>query len=61
MKYEGNIGNYSFIMNEDDIIEVWSDMDMEQPETYIFVKSGSIKDKKAFDAEISFWWMEKNR
>jgi len=60
-RYERNIGNYSFIMNEEDVIEVWSDSDMSQPERYIFVKSGSIKNEKDFDAEISFWWMEQNR
>jgi hypothetical protein len=57
-KYEGNVGNYSFIMQEDDVIEVWSDMDLEQPETYIFVKLGSIKNQKDFEKEISFWWMQ---
>jgi len=56
-KYEGNVGNYSFIMNEDDVIEIWGS-DMEQPETYIFVKPGAVKNKKDFDAEISFWWMD---
>lgn len=56
-KYEGNVGNYSFIMNEDDVIEVWSDSNLEQAETYIFVKPGSIRNRKDFEAEISFWWM----
>ena len=55
--YEGNVGNYSFIMNEDDVIEVWGD-DLERPETYIFVKTGSIKSEKDFHKEISFWFME---
>ncbi len=57
-KYEGNVGNYSFIMQEADVIEVWSDSNMEQAETYIFVKAGTIKDQKDFEKEISFWWME---
>ena len=35
-KYEGNVGNYSFIMQDDDVIEVWSDSNLEQAETYIF-------------------------
>ena len=55
-KYEGVVGNYSFITNED-TIEVWGD-DLERPETYIFVSPGTIKSKKDFDAEISFWWMK---
>jgi hypothetical protein len=58
-KYEGNVGNYSFIMNNDDVIEVWADNNLEQAETYIFVRPGSIKTKKQFEQEISFWWMEK--
>lgn len=57
-KYEGNVGNYSFIMQDDDVIEVWSQSDLDQPETYIFVKEGSIKNQKDFEKEISFWWME---
>ena len=56
-KYEGNVGNFSFIMNEADMIEIWGD-DLELPESYIFVSPGSIKSKKDFDAEISFWWMK---
>ena len=56
-KYEGNVGNYSFIMSGDDVIEVWDSSNLEQPDTYIFVKPGEIKSKKDFDAEISFWWM----
>ena len=55
-KYECNVGNYSFIMNEDDVIEVWSGGDIEQPETYIFTKPGSIKNKKDFDSEVMWWW-----
>jgi hypothetical protein len=57
-KYEGNVGNYSFIMQEDDVIEVWSDSNLEQAETYIFVRPGSVKNKKDFEKEISFWWMQ---
>jgi hypothetical protein len=56
-KYEGVVGNYSFIMNDVDVIEVWGN-DLERPETYIFVNPGTIKFKKDFDAEISFWWMK---
>ena len=57
-KYEGNVGNYSFIMNEEDVIEVWADSNLEQAETYIFVKPGTIRNKKDFDAEIMWWWNE---
>lgn len=54
--YEGNVGNYSFIMNESDTIEVWGD-DLERPESYIFVKQGSVKCEKDFHQEISWWFM----
>ncbi len=56
--YEGNIGNYTFLMDKDDVIEVWYNDNLDQAETYIFVKPGSIKNKKDFEKEISFWWME---
>lgn len=51
-KYEGTIGSYSFQMTDDDTIEVWGN-DSEYPESYIFIKEGSIKTKKDFDYEIS--------
>jgi hypothetical protein len=59
-KYEGNIGRYSFIMSDDDTIEVWSD-DLGKPDSYIFVKKGSIQNQKDFEKEISFWYMNNTR
>jgi hypothetical protein len=56
-KYEGSVGNYSFIMEGNDTIEIWGD-DLDLPESYIVVTPSSIKSKKDFDAEISFWWMK---
>ena len=58
-QYEGNIDGYSFLMKDDGVIEVWSDMDSEYPESYIYVKSGTIKSEKDFHFEISDWWMKK--
>lgn len=58
-KYEGVIEGYSFLMKEDDVIEVWSDFDSEYPESYIYVKSGSIQNKKDFDYEIMHWFSRK--
>jgi hypothetical protein len=55
--YEGNVGNYSFVMSEYDTIEVWSSLDLEEPDSYIFVKEGSIKTEKQFHQEISYWFM----
>jgi hypothetical protein len=59
MKYTGNINSYTFIMKEegDDVIEVWSDMDAEFPESYIYLKEGEIKNERQFHLEISDWWM----
>ena len=55
--YEGSVGNYSFIMTENDTIEVWSNSDMEEPDSYIFLNKGSINTEKQFHQEISYWFM----
>ena len=55
--YEGSIGSYSFQYKEGDIIEVWG-FDNEQPESFIYVKEGSIKSEKDFHAEISYWFFK---
>ena len=57
-KYEAEINKYYFIMNDDDVIEVWSDYDGEHPESYIYVKAGSIKNEKDFHWEISDWFIK---
>ena len=44
-------------MKDDDVIEVWSDFDSAYPESYIYVKPGSINNEKNFHFEISDWWM----
>jgi hypothetical protein len=45
-------------MNDDDVIEVWSDYDGEHPESYIYVRAGSIKNEKDFHWEISDWFIK---
>ncbi len=57
-KYEAEINNYYFIMNDDDVIEVWSDYDGEHPETYIYVREGSVKNEKDFHFEVSDWFIK---
>jgi hypothetical protein len=52
--YEGVIGSYSFQMVDDNMIEIWG-YDNERPESFIYVKEGSIKTEKDFHAEISYW------
>lgn len=56
--YEGTIGSHSFQMVDNNTIEVWTDFDNERPESFIFVKDGSIKDEKTFHQEISYWYMQ---
>jgi hypothetical protein len=53
--YEGIISGHSFQMVDDTVIEVWSDLDNERPESFIFVTEGSIKSRKDFDYEIMLW------
>lgn len=57
VKYEGNIGNYSFQMIDDSIIEIWG-YDDDRPESFIYLKPGSVTSEKSFQQEISFWFME---
>lgn len=56
--YEGTIGVMSFMMVDPSTIEVWGPSDNELPESYIYVKEGSIKNEKEFHQEISFWYMK---
>lgn len=54
-KYEGSIGSYSFIMNDENCIEVWKDFGDDHAETFIYLKEGAIKSEKDFHTEISYW------
>lgn len=55
-KYEAVIEAYSFFMKEDDVIEVWSNIDSDYPESFIYVKPGSIRNRKEFDYEVMAWF-----
>jgi hypothetical protein len=55
--YESNIGEYSFIMNEDDKIEIWRNSDLSSPLLYLEVDPGSIDSEKEFHSEISYWYI----
>jgi hypothetical protein len=57
ISYEGTIDGYSFLMEEDGVIEVWSNYDSEYPESYIYLGEGSIQNQKQFEIEISSWWV----
>lgn len=52
--YEASVGSYSFQMTDDSIIEVWG-FDNERPESFIYLKEGSVKTEKDFHQEISYW------
>jgi translation elongation factor EF-Ts len=58
IKYEAEINNYYFIMKDEDTIEVWTDYDGEHPESYIYVREGSIKNEKDFHFEVSDWFIK---
>ena len=53
--YEGSIGSYNFMMVDSSTIEVWSNIDNDRPESFIFLKEGSVKDEKSFHYEIMAW------
>jgi hypothetical protein len=53
--YEGVINGHNFQMIDESVIEIWTDLDNERPESFIFLKEGSIKNKKDFDYEIMLW------
>ena len=57
-KYEGVIGTYSFVMSDEATIEVWSDFDNDNPDSFIFLKEGAVKSEKDFHSEISFWYLK---
>lgn len=54
VKYEAQIGSYSFQMVDDNMIEVWG-YDNDRPETFIYVRDGSIRNEKDFHYEIMSW------
>ena len=58
MIYEGNVGTYTFQMVDSTTIEVWADLSSEYPESYVYVKEGSIKNEKDFHWEISDWYFK---
>lgn len=51
-KYEAVIGGYTFLMKDGDVIEVWCGLDAEYPESFIYVKEGSISTRKDFEMEV---------
>jgi hypothetical protein len=60
VKYEGTIGSYNFMMVDNSTIEVWSNFDNERPESFIFLKEGSVRDEKDFHYEIMAWVSKHN-
>jgi hypothetical protein len=58
-KHTGEIGGWRFVMIDDSTIEVWSNNSEEDlPDTYIYVRSGSIRDVKDFHMEISDFYIK---
>jgi len=55
-EYEGFIDGFTFF-KRDNVIEVWLDLSDDSPEELIQLKDGEIKNKKDFDQEIAYWFM----
>lgn len=51
-KYEAVIGGYTFLMKDDNVIEVWSGLDSEYPESFIYLREGNVLTRKDFEIEI---------
>lgn len=56
--YESTIGKYSFVMTESTTIEVWNDYGSDYPDSYIYLKPGTVRGEKDFHVEISDWYMK---
>jgi hypothetical protein len=57
-KHEGVIGGWRFVMLDESTIEVWADGETEFPDSYIYVREGSINDVKNFHMEISDYYLK---
>lgn len=57
VKYEGKIGSYTFQMTDENTVEIWG-FDDSRPESFIYLKEGSVNSQKEFDTEISYWYMQ---
>jgi len=51
-KYEAVIGGYTFLMKDDNVIEVWAELDAEYPESFIYLREGNVLTRKDFEIEI---------
>jgi hypothetical protein len=52
IKYEAVIGGYTFLMKDDNVIEVWAELDAEYPESFIYLREGNVLTRKDFEIEI---------
>jgi hypothetical protein len=57
-KYEAVIGGYTFLMKDDNVIEVWVDLDAEYPESFIYLREGSVLTRKDFEIEAMDWTLK---
>ena len=55
-KYEAVVGAYTFMLVDDNTIEIWSDISAEFADSFIYLKNGEIKSRKDFDMEIMSWY-----
>jgi hypothetical protein len=57
-KYEAVIGGYTFLMKDDNVIEVWAGLDAEYPESFIYLREGSVLTRKDFEIEAMDWTLK---
>lgn len=54
MKCEAVIDGFSFLL-KDDVIEVWNSVESEYPDSFIYLKPGSVTNEKDFHYEAMAW------
>lgn len=60
VKYACVAGGYSFQMKDDDRVEVWLNPETDEyPESYIFVRKGSVDSEKKFQMEVMGYCCDK--
>lgn len=55
-KYEAVVGAYTFMLVDDNTVEIWTDLSSPYADSFIYLKDGEVKSKKDFDMEIMAWY-----
>ena len=54
-KYEIVVGGFTFMMVDDNTIEIWGGGEF--PDSFIYLRDGEITNKVQFEKEVGFWIM----